>query len=198
MSTTFERVDPLEGATTTNKSTAVTGALEYTANPDWKGTARLELRKSETVDSLLNTFGAAWKLNESWTALGKSVLYLAENKGPGAVDQTQARVQGGFAWRQATADVWNALGKYEFRTENGAPGLFDGGTAAWSAGEVQRRVNILSFDVNCQPSADSQLSAHYAGKLAFDDSGSGYDSTSAHLLADSSHLRSDAALRSRL
>ncbi len=183
VSTTFERIDPLEGATITNESTALTGALEYVAYENWKATARLELRESETVDSLLNSLGAAWKLNESWTALGKSVVYLAQNKGPGAVDQTQARVQGGFAWRQARADVWNALGKYEFRTENGAPGLFDGGTASRVGSEVQRRVNILSFDVNCQPSADLQLSAHYAGKLAFDDSGTGYDSSSAHLLA---------------
>ncbi len=182
LSTSFERVDPLEGANTTTKSTAVTGALEYTANPDWKGTARLELRSSDTVDSLLNTFGLAYKLSDNWTALGRSVLYLAENKGLDGVDQRQARVQGGFAWRQTTADVWNALGKYEFRTENGAPGTFNGGLALAGAGEVQRRVNILSLDVNCQPSADWQLSGHYAGKLAYDDSINHNDATSAHLV----------------
>ncbi|HMJ05954.1 MAG TPA: hypothetical protein VK474_06825, partial [Chthoniobacterales bacterium] len=183
LSSTFERVDPLEGATTTNKSTAITGGIEYTADPNWKGTARLELRSSDSVDSLLNTFGLAYKLNENWTALGKSVVYLAENKAPDGVDQTQARVQAGFAWRQTTADVWNALGKYEYRTENGAPGSFDGGLALAGAGEVQRRVNILSLDVNYQPGADWQLSTHYAGKLAFEDGSDGNDSTSAHLIA---------------
>ena len=183
VNTSFERVAPLEGATTTNESTAITGALEYTANPDWKSTARLELRKSDSADSLLNSLGLAYKLSDNWTALAKSVVYLARNKGPGAVDQTQARVQGGFAWRQTDADVWNALGKYEFRTENGAPGTFDGGTALAGNSEVQRRVNILSLDVNCQPSANWQLSMHYAGKLTFDDAVTGNDSTSAHLIA---------------
>ncbi len=183
LSTTFERVDPLEGATQTRDSTAVTGALEYTANPDWKGTARLELRTSDTVDSLLNTFGLAYKLSDNWTALGRSVLYLAENKGLDGVDQTQARVQGGFAWRQTTADVWNALGKYEFRTENGAPGIFAGGLALAGTPEVQRRVNILSLDVNFQPHADWQLSTHYAGKLAYEDFATGSESSAAHLLS---------------
>jgi hypothetical protein len=181
--TSFERVEPLEGATTTNKSTAITGALEYTANPDWKGTARLELRTSDTVDSLLNSLGVAYKLTDNWTALGKSVIYVAENKGPGAVDQTQARIQGGFAWRQTTTDVWNALGKYEFRTEDGAVGTFDGGSPLAAQREVQRRVNVLSLDVNYQPHADWQLNMHYAGKLAFDDRVDRSDSSSAHLVA---------------
>jgi large repetitive protein len=183
LSTTFERVDPLEGATNTNKSTAVTGGVEYTGDPNWKGTARAELRTSQSVDSLLETFGFAYKLNDNWTALTKSVIYLAHNKGLSAVDQTQARVQAGFAWRQTSEDVWNALGKYEFRTENGAPGTFDGGSATGLGASVQRRVNILSLDVNCQPSADWQLSGHYAGKLAFEDSNGLSDVTSAHLFA---------------
>ena len=189
LNASFERVAPLEGATTTNESTAVTSGLEYTANPNWKGTARLELRKSDSADSLLNSLGLAYKLSDNWTALGKSVVYVAQNKSPGTLDQTQARIQGGFAWRQTTADVWNALGKYEFRTENGGAGTFDGGSASAGNTEVQRRVNILSFDVNYQPGADWQLSTHYAGKLAFDDS----DSTSAHLIA--THLVYDLTKR---
>lgn len=182
LSTTFERVSPIEGTTTTNKSTAVTGGIEYTGDPNWKGTARAELRTSESVDSLLETFGFAYKLNDNWTTLTKSVIYLAHNKGLGAVDQQQARIQAGLAWRQTDQDVWNALGKYEFRTEDGAPGTFDGGSVT-GPGNVQRRVNILSLDVNCQPSADWQLSGHYAGKLAYEDSNGRSDVTSAHLLA---------------
>jgi hypothetical protein len=187
VNTSFERVDPLEGETRANKSTALTGAMEYTAHPDWKGTARLELRRSDTVDSLLNSFGLAYRLSDSWTALGKSVVYLAQNKEPAAVDQTQARVQGGFAWRQVTADVWNALGKYEFRTENGASGTFQGGNTGY--GDVQRRVHILSLDAHYQPGADWQLSTHYAGKLTFDDR----DTASAHLI--STHLSYDLTRR---
>jgi hypothetical protein len=181
-STTFERITPIEGVTDANKSTAVTGAIEYTANPDWKTTGRLELRTSSSVDSILNSFGFAWKLADDWTFLSKSVIYAAENKGPGAINQTQARILAGFAWRQTSHDIWNALGKYEFRTEDGAPGTFDIGTTTPVGTRVQRRVNILSLDVNCQPSADWQLSGHYAGKLVFEDSNNRNDMASAHLL----------------
>ena len=182
-SATFERVAPVGGAKAANDSTAITGAIEYTADPDWKGTARLELRTSDTVDSALNTLGLAFKLDENWTALGKSVVYLTRNKGPGAVDQKQARVQAGVAWRQTEKDVWNALGKYEYRWEDGAPGAFGGVGATSLDGSAKRRVHILSLDVNCQPSADWQLSAHYAGKLAFENSNGRGEQSSAHLVA---------------
>ena len=181
--TTFERVDPLKGSTDdANKSTAVTGALEYTANPDWKATARLELRTSQTVDSLLQSLGLAYKFNDNWTGLGRSILYLADNQDSTAADQTQARIQAGLAWRQTEQDVWNALAKYEFRTEDGAPGAFDGLGTSTPGGDTQRRVHVLSLDLNCQPNADWIMSAHYAGKLAWEDSLGRTDTTSAHLL----------------
>jgi hypothetical protein len=65
-----------------NEATAATGAIEYTRNPDWKGTARLELRTSEPNDSLLNTFGYARKLDDDWTFLGRTIVYLVDNKAP--------------------------------------------------------------------------------------------------------------------
>jgi hypothetical protein len=172
--TSFERVAPIGGAPIQQEATAVTGALEYTANPDWKGTARLELRTSDATDSLLNTMGVAWKLSRDWTALGKTILYLADNKAPGAGDQTQARIQAGMAWRQTETDQWNALGKYEFKTEEDETKMdFN----------VARKVHIVSLDANYQPTADFIVSGHYAAKLVFEDS-NGIDSTgSAHLLA---------------
>jgi hypothetical protein len=192
--TSFERVVPTKGTTTTtDEATAVTGALEYTADPDWKGTTRLELRTSPSVDSLLDTFGLAYKLNENWTALGKSVVYVAHNKGPSAIDQTQARIQAGAAWRQTSQDIWNALAKYEFRTEDGAAGTFDGGTPTALGPDVQRRVNIASLDVNCQPDADWLLTLHYGGKVAFEDSSKRSDIATAHLIA--AHVTRDLTKR---
>lgn len=192
--TTFERVAPVEGiATASNESTAVTGAIEYTADPDWKATTRLELRTSTTVDSFLNTIGGAYKFSDNWTGLAKSVVYLAHNKAASAIDQTQARVQAGLAWRQTEKDVWNAVGKYEFRWEDGAPGAFDGSGVSNLDGHARRRVHILSLDANCQPAANWQLNAHYAGKLAFEESNSRNDTSTAHLLVG--HVTYDLAKR---
>ncbi|HEX8311246.1 MAG TPA: hypothetical protein VF614_08020 [Chthoniobacteraceae bacterium] len=172
--TSFERVAPIGGAPIQQEATAVTGALEYTANSDWKGTARLELRTSDATDSLLNTMGVAWKLSRDWTALGKTILYLADNKAPGAGDQTQARIQAGVAWRQTETDQWNALGKYEFKTEEDETKMdFN----------VARKVHIVSLDGNYQPTPDFILSGHYAGKLVFEDSNGINGTSSAHLLA---------------
>jgi hypothetical protein len=80
-STSFERVTPVAGNLET-EATAITGGIEYTRNPDWKATARLELRASTANDSLLNTFGYARKLGRDWTFLGRSILYLVDNNGP--------------------------------------------------------------------------------------------------------------------
>src|SRR5262249_8345915 len=143
---------------------------------DWKATARLELRRSESEDSLLNTIGFATRLTDEWTFLGKSILYLSESKadnitGGAATDtptgaegngnKTQARVQAGLAYRPVESDLWNAIGKYEYKTEQ------DGSQVDL---DLRRKVHILSLDVNLQPTADWSFAAHYGGKLAFENS----------------------------
>ncbi|HXF77849.1 MAG TPA: SdrD B-like domain-containing protein, partial [Usitatibacter sp.] len=58
LGTTFERVHTLAG-TGVDENTALALALEYTANPNWKGSTRLELRNASSQDSLLFTVGMA-------------------------------------------------------------------------------------------------------------------------------------------
>lgn len=201
--TSFERVAPIKGfnrnATNVNgdaaappttvqaaprlETTAITGALEYTGSEDWKATARLELRRSESEDSLLNTIGFATRLTDEWTFLGKSILYLSRSKaeetretiGGGGIhgngDRTQARVQAGLAYRPVQSDLWNALGKYEYKTEQ------DGTQVDL---DLRRKVHILSLDVNLQPTADWSFGAHYAGKLAFENSNGQHSTYDAH------------------
>ena len=172
LNTSFERISPVHRADQ-NEATAATGAIEYTRNPDWKGTARLELRTSEPNDSLLNTLGYARKLDDDWTFLGRTIVYLVDNKAPGAGDRAQARLQAGLAWRQTQTDRWNALGKYEFKYEDDASLL----------NAQDRRVHMLLLDVNFQPAPNWILSGHYGGKLAFEES-NGIDGISdAHLLS---------------
>lgn len=167
LSTTFERVTPIQGGTMQNESTAATGGIEYTRNPDWKGTARLELRSSDSMDSLLNSLGYARKVSQDWTFLTRTLLYLTDNKTAGSTDRVQGRFQAGMAYRQTETDRWNALGKYEFRFEDGAVSSLFGGAIGSSMVE-RRQVHIVSLDVNYQPTENWILNGHYAGKLAMD------------------------------
>jgi hypothetical protein len=171
--TSFERVHPIIGSEQ-NEATAITGAIEYTRNPDWKGTARLELRDAAANNSLLNTFGYARKLSRDWTFLGRSIVYLVDSETPSSHDTVQARFQAGLAWRQTETDRWNALMKYEFKIEDGD---------VFSSSTLDRRVSIVSLHANYQPAPEWLLSGHYASKVAFEEI-SGNDSIyGAHLLA---------------
>jgi hypothetical protein len=193
--TSFERIAPMavnQQSSVPNEivqsleTTAITGAIEYTDNPDWKGTARLELRTSQQTDSLLNTLGIAWKIHRDWTFLGKTILYLTDQKIEGTTNQNEGRIQLGFAWRPSETDRWNALMKYEFKAEDGQLAGGSLGSSFDDAGNLrsaQRTVQIVSMDVNFQPTANLTMSGHYAGKLASEDSSSGNDSTNAHLIA---------------
>ena len=117
LDTTLERVDALSGSPE-SESNAVTGAIEYTRNPLWKGTARLELRDGATSDGILSTLGIAYKLAQDWTFLGKNVFALTDNSGR-QPDREQERLQLGFAYRDGTTNRWNGLGRYEFKREEG-------------------------------------------------------------------------------
>ena len=91
--TTFERIAPTEGATTTNESTAVTGALEYTADP--------ELERDDASRTADERYGGQ-PVQHNRTGLqierqldrARQIHRLhCRNKGPGVTDQTQARIQ---------------------------------------------------------------------------------------------------------
>jgi uncharacterized repeat protein (TIGR01451 family) len=173
LNTTFERISPVSGADD-NEATSATAALEYTRQPDWKATARLELRTSEPNDSLLNTLGYARKLSRDWTFLSRSIIYAVNAKAAGAGDKTQARFQAGLAWRQTEVNRLNALVKYEYKFEDDAtvPTL-----------QLYRHVHMLLCDLNFQATADLSFSGHYGGKLAFEESNGHDDRSDTHLFA---------------
>ena len=152
----LERITPFDG-TTQNESTSVTTGLDYTDNPLWKGSTRLELRWANQSDSILHTLGYARKLTRDWTLLGKTILYLVDNKSATARDTKQGRILGGLAWRQTDKDEWNALGRYEYRYEDGSafePGL-----------DQLRHVHIGSLAANWQPNPNWIFSSRYAVKF---------------------------------
>jgi hypothetical protein len=146
---------------------AYTGALEYTADPFWKGSTRLEYRTSDTSDGWLNSVDVARRLTDNWTIIGKQVFSENATKGAGAGVRILHRIQGGLAWRDLTDHTWNALSKFEHRRESDTT----------AASPIKRTMEIISFHVNYQPQSDWQASAHYAAKWGEDQS-MGLSSTS--------------------
>ena len=149
------------------------GCDQYLPQPGLESDCNLELRTSQPNDSLL-TFLATRKLKLDWTFLGRSIVYLVNSKSPGVGDKTQTRIQTGLAWRQTLTNRWNALAKYEYKIED---------DASVPSTALHRQVHLFLADLNFQPSTDWYLSAHYGGKLAFEDSNALSDSSDAHLLA---------------
>ena len=68
--TSFERVQVLSGSNQ-DETVAITGAVEYKPTPRLKSTARLELRSNASVNGLLSTLGAAYRISDTWSFLGK-------------------------------------------------------------------------------------------------------------------------------
>ncbi len=168
LNTGFERIASVNG--NSPESTAVTGAIEYTVNPLWKGTARLEYRTDGTSDNILNTLGVAYKLNKEWTLLGRNAISLQSINAGG--NKNEDRLQIGAAYRDFETNQWDGLGRYEFRyTKDNTGGL-----------DTQRYVHIVSTHLNYQPHADITFAGHYAGKYVIDDSNGTSSTSNAHLL----------------
>lgn len=158
LNTSFERVHALSGDDR-NEATAITGAIDYTRDPLWKGSARLELRTSLPNDSVLNTLALARKLDDNWTVLAKSVVALTLSKDLALGDRRQLRVQTGAAYRDAKRNRWNALARYEYREDRDA-------TSPLAA--LDHRAHIISMHADYQAAVDLLLNARYAAKQARD------------------------------
>lgn len=175
LNTSFERVNSLEGLDNAQRvaSTAVTGGIEYTRNPDWKSTGRLEWRTSASNESFLTTLGFARKLSDTWTFLTRNIFNEVNSKTAGVGDRRQERFQAGFAYRDVTTNVWNALGRYEYKNESDTTPISG----------YQRSVHIIATQTNVQVTKPMIVTGRYAGKIANENS-SGIDSRSlTHLLS---------------
>ena len=153
--TSFERVKVLSGAAD-NESIAVTGAIEVSRHPRWTGNARLELRHGDDSDGLLSTLGLAYRIDESWTFLGKNTLAATKSNASGSLRVTEL-LQSGVAYRALESIGVTGLAKYQYKLER------DDGLA-----NLKRAVHAVSMNANWQPRRDTVVSARYAAKLALD------------------------------
>ena len=154
-STSFERVRVLSG-NAGNEAVAVAGAIEYSRTPELRANARLELRHAADSDNVLSTLGLAYRLNETWTFLGKNTLAANRSRANSAM-RVNELLQSGFAWRALETLGWNGLAKYEYKLER------DDGLA-----ELKRQVHTVALNANWQPTRETLFSARYAAKLALD------------------------------
>ena len=155
--TSLERVQTLSGAVD-GDATAAALAVSYTAQPDWKGTGRIEYRIGEVQDTLLTTMGAAVKLDTHWSLLGRSLLERSTRDG-GLGDDLLGRFQIGMAYRPTDSNRWNALGRYEYRFEKNA-----------DLGYRQRRnVHIVSLHGDLRHTRRLWTTGRYAVKWVEED-----------------------------
>ena len=152
VNTGFERVDVLKGVGT-GEATAITAGVEYTTNPAWRGTARLEYRFAPLGDDFLGTLGYVRKIDRDWTVLGRAMYNTFGNGGK------RTRNQIGFAWRETDRNRWNGLARWENRYERLAPN---------TAGASIQKSNILAAHLNFQAASGVWLSGRFAGKWATD------------------------------
>jgi len=115
--TSFERVNPLRGSDA-GASTAITGSVDWTEDPVWKGSSRAEVRTNRTSDQFLQSMAAAVKLDSSWTGLGRHLLTLERRHGLGG--DASERLQIAAAYRPG--GDWDGIGRWELRYDRSAPG----------------------------------------------------------------------------
>jgi large repetitive protein len=168
LGSSFERVHTLSGRGT-EESTAGSVSIDITTDPDWKGSSRLELRRATSEDSLLSTFGWAYKLDQEWTALLRNAYSLSRHKAAPGGRRLQERAQVGLAYRDTQTNAWHVLSRFEHRIDQDStqPLL-----------PVRQSSDVVSVSVNHQASQPLVISARLAAKWLLDES-SGISSRSA-------------------
>lgn len=158
-------------------ATALTSGVEYSRG-DWRATAVLEGRRGSDADTLLNTLGLGYRLNDEWTLLARTIYNTSRGVGSLAGNErTQSRQQLGAAYRPVGNDRWNALARYEHRSERivGAAAT-EGAVSATAFGTDgslpgTSEAHIVSLHANYSLSASSTLSGRFAFKTAMQEDG---------------------------
>jgi hypothetical protein len=147
-------------------ATAATFGVDYTANPLWKGSGRLEARRDnnpiDQTTNWLSTFGLARKLDRDWTFLGKNIYSFTDHAA--TVDQVNERFQMGFAYRDTDTNRINWLSRYQYSYSKNDPAL---GARADDAGVIynDKPLSIsheLSTHVDYHPSKPHTINGGYA------------------------------------
>ena len=161
----YEQVQVISGNTA--RAQAVMLGLDYSANPLWRGSTRLEVRRSGDIPKLpgddrftttLWQLMAARKLDRDWTLLARNYLLATDYAAKGDVLQDRAQI--GLAWRPVDHNRFNALAKLEHKLER------DASNAA--LGQLETRAWIASTHADWHPSRPWWLTGRLAAKWQTD------------------------------
>ena len=172
LSSSAEHVNVIDGSSGDNTGLAL--ALDYSANPLWRGAVRVEHRISDDVrqtadsneafDTTLVQFMAARKLSRDWTLLARNYLLSTDYQDRG--DVLQDRFQIGAAYRDTDRNRINALMRYEYKLEQDESGLtlLNGNVVDGTSQDVRTRAHIVSSHADWHPSRPWWITARVAGK----------------------------------
>ena len=161
----YEQVNVLAGDVANTR--AVSAGLDYSADPLWRGSTRLELRRAgstyntsgntnnnDAFDTLLWQIMVARKLDRDWTLLGRNYLLSTDYKDRGDVLQNRAQI--GVAYRDTDTNRVNALAKLEFKSESDASNI--------ASGPLKSSAWVVSAHADYHPSRPWWMSGRVAGK----------------------------------
>jgi hypothetical protein len=134
---------------TAGDATALSLGAEYTANPLWKGSSRVQWRGDQANTNWLFTASAARKLDRNWTLIAREYFNLIDPKS-GAADTRQNRFQVGFAYRPVDNNKFDALGLFEQKSDQSTNKDSD--------------TQIISFRANYKPSRPWWVTGRFASK----------------------------------
>ncbi len=169
LDTSLEHTNVISG--NVGDSTGIGIALDYSANPLWRGNIRLEHRISDDVaetptDEAYNTtllqFLAARKLNRDWTVLARNYLLRTVYAARG--DVLQDRFQVGVAYRDTDTNRINALARYEYKLEKDESGMDGSGFGSDTGQDIRTSAHIVSAHADWHPSRPWWLTGRVAAK----------------------------------
>ncbi|QNK73192.1 OmpA family protein [Variovorax sp. PAMC28562] len=174
------------------ESTAITGGAEY-SNGAFKASGVLEARNGDDANTRLFSAGAGYKLSPAVSLLARSVISDSEGQGANAGNERHLqRHQLGLAYRPVDTDTWNALARYEHRSEKivgggNSAGALSGGSAFGSDfGNANlpgtTSADIVSAHLNFNPERGTVITARYAAKVSRADDGVLASTYWAHLM----------------
>jgi hypothetical protein len=157
---------------------AVGGGVDYRMNELTQFSGRLEWRRlyddvtvagDQTENQYLSTLSLARKMDRDWTFLARNYL-LVNDYTNGA--RIQDRVQFGAAWRPVDHNRFNALGRYEYKTQRD--------TRTIATPEDTYRAHIVSVHGNYHPSRPWWL----GGRVAYKNSNGSFTNPDSSVVKD--------------